>query len=391
MLKRISGGTATLGITAIVLALLLTSCTQNSKKQDTVPIIDFSQKQNVNVSDMLELDFVKLETGENCLINRNIRQIESFDSKIFVLSGGESSSLFVFDRSGKFITPIGKMGSGPGEFIVITSFSIDRRRNIVSFTDVAQRKIINYSIDNYEFVSEHKTPDYAFICFEYLGDKIVWNNLQEHNDLAAWNFIVTDTNQKYVNRYVEKEFITGYHTGPLKNLYIYKDELYAYPAYQTVPIIYRLSENDAVPVCRLQFGKYKLPPKDYLEKISAGNVNFLVTLNQSGYIYNFSVFETEKTLCVHYLVSEARHIGICSKSNGKTYNYTMEEFQDMLKTGKMYEILGIVNDYVAVALQPFDLIEMKANGHKFPQKLQDLLNESNDDDNPILCLFKFKD
>jgi hypothetical protein len=187
---------------------------------------------------------------------------------------------------------------------------------------------------------------------------------------------------------MEKEFITGYHTGPLKNLYKYNDEVYAYPAYQTVPIVYRLSEDSAVPVYQLQFGKHNLPPKDYLESISAENVNFLGTLNQSDYIYSFSVFETDKTLCVRYLISDAWHIGIYDKSNGKSYNYTMEKFQDLLKTGKIDEFLGIVNDYVTVALQPFELIEMAANGYKFPQKLQDLLNESKDDDNPILCLFR---
>jgi hypothetical protein len=246
-------------------------------------------------------------------------------------------------------------------------------------------------MENYEFVSEYKTLNHTFICFEYLSkDKIVYTNIQEHNDNAAWHFIVIDTNQKYINRYVEKEFITGYHTGPLKNSYKYNDKLYAYPAYQAIPYIYCLSENNAVPVYRLQFGKYNLPPNDYLKTISSGNTNFLATLNQSEYIYSFSVFETEKTLCVPYMISEAWHIGMYNKNNGKTYNYTIKEFQNMLKIGEIDEVLGIVNDYIAVSLQPFDLIEMKANDYQFSQKLQDLLNESKDDDNPSLCLFKFK-
>jgi hypothetical protein len=367
------------------------SCTQSSKKQDNIPIIDFSREQNVDLSDILEIDFVKLETDENGLINKNIRQIEFLNDKIFVLSGGETSSLFVFDRSGKFITSIGSMGNGPGEFIIITSFSVDKNGNILSIVDAAQRKIINYGTKNYEFISEQSTSNYTFLCFEYLSeDKIVWNNIGGHNDNPTWNFIVTDTNQKYINKYVKKEFITGYQTGPLKNMYKYNNELYAYPAYQTVPTVYRLSENNADPVYRLQFGKYKLPPQNYLERISAGNVNFLSVLNQSDYIYNFSVFESGKTLCVYYLISGTWHIGIYNKDSGKGYNYTMKEFQKMLKTGRIDSILGAVNDYIAAALLPVDLLEMKASGYKFPQKLQELLTESKDDDNPILLLFKFE-
>jgi hypothetical protein len=60
----------------------------------------------------------------------------------------------------------------------------------------------------------------------------------------------------------------------------------------------------------------------------------------------------------------------------------------MLETGKIDNCLGIVDGYVTIALQPFELIEMAADGYKFPQELQDLLNESKDDDNPILCLFR---
>jgi hypothetical protein len=367
------------------------SCTQSPQKQDNILIIDFNQKQNVNISSLFEIDFIKLETNINCLINRTIRQTESFNNNIFVVSGGESSSLLVFDCSGKFITSIGNQGNGPGEYIVITSLSIDRHRNIISIMDAAQKKVINYSMENYEFVAEYRTSNHEFLCFEYLGEnKIVWNNVGTSVDNANWNFIITDINQKYINRYVKKEFITGYYTGPLKNLYKYNDELYAYPAYQSIPVVYRLLDNDAVPVYQFQFGKYNLPPINYLESISDGNTNFLVKLNLSDYIYSFSVFESENTLCVCYLISQAWHVGIYNKSNGKTYNYTMEEFQDMLKIGSAEKFVGIINDYIAVTLQPFDLIEMKTNGYKFPQKLQDLLNESKDDDNPILCLFKLK-
>jgi hypothetical protein len=101
----------------LLLALVLTSCIRNSRKGDipidNIPTIDFNQKQNIDILDLLEVDFIKLETSENILINKNIRQVESFENKIFILSDGESSSLIVFDRSGKFIISIGNTGVGP--------------------------------------------------------------------------------------------------------------------------------------------------------------------------------------------------------------------------------------------------------------------------------------
>jgi hypothetical protein len=290
--------------------------------------------------------------------------------------------------SGEFITSIGGKGNGPGEFGLPMSFSIDRTRGLISVVDLALEKIVNYSLENFEYVSE-KAMEYKCFCFEYLGkDKIVWKNIDYSSDYSKWNYIISDANYMYLNGYVEKNFITGYSTGPSKNIYKTDKEVYAYAQYD--PTIYCFSEDEVYPIYNLTFGKYKLPPIDYLEKVSANYANFLPELDASNYLSYYAVFDTENSLNVYYSVSKVPYIGIYDKKNKNTYNYSKEEFQNELRIGEIEELEGVINDCVVAALTPYYFFDEENKNYIPNEKLQPVISQSHPEDNPILVLFKPK-
>ncbi|MCL2311745.1 MAG: 6-bladed beta-propeller [Firmicutes bacterium] len=368
-----------------VVLLLVTSCKQSTTNYGDTQSLNFNHGHSADISDILEMSFIKLETNDNCLIN-SIRQVESALGKIFILTGGAESGVLVFDSLGKFVAPIGTRGNGPQEYLLCSSFSIDHYRNIISLVDMAQKKVINYNLINYEFVSEHRLVE-GFSSFEYLGNNhIVWHNFVAKDDLAGWCFVVTDINQNYINKYVKRNFITGYHTAPLKSMYKIDSDVFVYSGYH--PIIYQCLGDNIHPLYKLEFGRFQIPPLDHLKKISAGNVNFLPELARSNFVYTFIVFGTYNTVVVEYTVSNIQYIGVYNKQNNQTYSYTMEDFQKMLKIGKIDRISGIVNNSFAAVMFPFYLFEEKNNS--LNPELHRLIDESNEDDNPILCLFRLK-
>jgi hypothetical protein len=355
---------------------------------DDILTIDFSQEPYKDPPDVLETAFIKLDTNDTCFIDKTAVQTESASGKIFILTGG-ARKLLVFNRVGKFLALVGNRGNGPGEYLVPMSFSIDHRRNVISVIDLAQKKLIDYDLTDYRLVSDRKA-EYDNFCFEYLGDdKIVWKNTDYRSDHADWSFIVTDMEQNCISEHLKKDFITGYSTGHTKNIYRSRGEVFAYTQYH--PVIYRFGEDTIVPFCQLKFGRYQLPPLDYLKKISANNENFLPALNRSDYVAYYTVFNAGKTFTVFYSVSETPYIGIYDKENGRTYTYTQAEFQDRLKIGRIDWVSGTIDDYAVAILQPFDLLQRKNENYTFHPDLQKIMDASEEDDNPILCLFKVKE
>lgn len=88
-----------------------------------------------------EVSYVVLNT-ERCGPIGNIKHIEKAHSFIFVQ---DENSLFRFDTLGNFINRIGRKGRGPGEYLQISSFSLDETKEVIYILDT--NNIIKYTFD----------------------------------------------------------------------------------------------------------------------------------------------------------------------------------------------------------------------------------------------------
>jgi hypothetical protein len=274
------------------------------------------------------------------------------------------------------------------------SFSIDHHRNTVSILDFAQKKILEYDLNNYTFISD-KTMNVDNSYFEYLScceytdnGKIIWKNADYRSDYSNWEFLITDMEYNVLDKAVEKNFKSGYSTGRFKTMYKIDSMIFAYSHYDSK--IYGFKNEKIVSVCNLKFDGFRLPPLEYLQKISANNANFIQELVTSEYISRYSVFDASKIMCVYYFISQNSYVGICNKETKQACSYAMSAFQDCLQTGSIDEIVGATDEYIIAIMQPFELLEKQTQGYIFSKDLQPLVEKSLSDDNPILCLFKLK-
>jgi len=99
--------------------------------------------------------YVKLEFLDESIIG-HINKIIIFDNRIFVLDG-QTSSIFIFDIKGKYISKICKIGNGPGEYNRLDDFDIDRENQNIIITDLLTYWNIRYDI-NGNFISRKKIP-----------------------------------------------------------------------------------------------------------------------------------------------------------------------------------------------------------------------------------------
>ena len=62
-----------------------------------------------------DISFIKLETNDSCLIGK-IDQVLYTDRYIYVMDIEIANAVYCFDKQGRFVRRIGKVGNGPGEY-----------------------------------------------------------------------------------------------------------------------------------------------------------------------------------------------------------------------------------------------------------------------------------
>ena len=119
-------------IFTLFLGMIISTSCKNSGSPDknanaSLPYqIDLEQRlKNVRSVDLdilgNNLEYVLLETNPECMLKR-IAKVSLSDSFIYVSDG---SRMMLFDRTGKFIRPIGANGRGPDEYMSARDFIID--------------------------------------------------------------------------------------------------------------------------------------------------------------------------------------------------------------------------------------------------------------------------
>ncbi|MDR2026079.1 MAG: 6-bladed beta-propeller [Prevotellaceae bacterium] len=151
--------------TAINLCILISSCStdrQNTDIADSSILIDLDKierKDTVRTSSIFrKVRTVILEDNDSALIG-NIDRIEVFDSAIFVIDAGIAKRIFVYNMEGGYIRQIGNQGRGPGEYLHMTDFCIDRDNRHVCVLDDAKKRIHRYNADNGKYAGSIKLPD----------------------------------------------------------------------------------------------------------------------------------------------------------------------------------------------------------------------------------------
>jgi len=153
----------------ILIALCLFSCggkSHQSKKLETISI-NGNIRQALSFSSFVDtIEFIPLETNEENLIG-DVERIIYRNGKYYIRTtqGILNGKLSVFDKTGKYLWGLNKIGNGPGEYPELKEFAITENGNI---TATSYRKIINYDSTGV-FLSESKTD---FLGFEliYMGN-----------------------------------------------------------------------------------------------------------------------------------------------------------------------------------------------------------------------------
>lgn len=118
---------------------------------DTITVPLNRDSGSIKMSDIIDsLEYIRLETTEQCLIGKVDRIIPAEDCFLLV-DRWKTRSVFIFDRTGKFIRKIAFRGRGPQEYIALTDADYDVDGKQLVILDSFSRKLLFYSLGG-EFI-----------------------------------------------------------------------------------------------------------------------------------------------------------------------------------------------------------------------------------------------
>lgn len=368
-------------IALILLAISLTHCSpvgdqeRQGIKRISINVDDFNQSGNL--SEFLEItELIPLETNQKCLINR-INKVVTYESKIFVFDEN-SQRILLFNHDGTFIRQIGMPGKGPGEYLEISDFDIDRVRNLVYVLDF--QKIHTFSL-NGEFQKTTKTQFMAQKLLVLNSNEIIFNGAGRDDRI----FITDSTfriNQSFFP-YTLAHRITPYYSFSKFNensiFHLpYCDTLFDFIGQQPSPSLY------------IDFNGKNFTNSDF-EHLSQGEKNnlFDYILKGGKYANCLGFLPVKNHVYMVVLYSKSAYWGF--------YNMDTDEYSfvsnkkiknDIFGSFMYFNPVGTTTDEYILAVPSHKIIgDNTSNFYLKHLKKLDLLSENS---NPVLLLAKAK-
>jgi len=185
-------------ITIITLGILIISCVTSKQKFNAASTISLAgrtpQSLSINIDKIVSASgnaitipgkiitipevfkrvrTIILETNKDVRIGE-VNSIQVYGDEIFISDIVKSMGVFVFNKEGRYIWRIGKVGQGPGEYTEPSDFTIDKKNKLMYLLDARMQNIVKYNLETGAYLSSIKVPDGDGKCLhiQCVGDKL---------------------------------------------------------------------------------------------------------------------------------------------------------------------------------------------------------------------------
>jgi hypothetical protein len=247
--------------------------------------------------------------------------------------------IFVFDKTGKFVSKLAKKGDGPDEYRIIASVFIDDNEEYIELMD--KRKKLKYTNISFELVesvpffviqynTSRKNNGFYYFATHQMDNVIEDNNKKTNAGLLVMND-KNNLNKNNLKILFDKNIETNnFYFLPISEAFAQNEqnELFFSNMYDNT--FYRLEAGEAYPVYTVDFGKYGID-NNYVGKLSTrdqmdyfGNMKGLACLpvlniNNSD-IMSFSYYFKQNNVERTWVFSMEKDIRQYIKIKDKVYH-----------------------------------------------------------------------
>ena len=328
-----------------------------------------------------EIIFLDSDNPESLLAG--VDAIDIYNDVIYIFDK-RSANIFTFSKDGSYLSKIGRKGRGPGEYIRMNTFCIDRDKGEIIISTDTPNKIMFFSLSG-EFITETNTDDSLYEIVKkgnYLYSSLIINGKYDFAIYEMKGHSVKSV--KYIemaNRRINREYMM---VPPGKMLLMSKSDILFTRTFDNT--IYKIKDNELIPLMVLDFGKYNLR-----------NVN---TLDNDA--VTSEVFRKRKIYGITNAKSLDGKIIFCGQPNGvfvAENENIVHQYGTIIDTHFLIEhnenhmtpILDSENNIIAFTHQATKFEHLLAmNNNSYTEEIAKMISNVKSTDNPIVFLYKLK-
>jgi hypothetical protein len=366
--------------------LYLTSAAQSVQTIDVGR--GLNNKKTVYLQDIAqEVEYVRLETTEKCLIGGAGRRISADADNIIVVD----KTFYRFSGEGKFLNSISAKGKGPTEFIEIAGFELaPDGRSFYIFDRLG--KVLEFNLNGH-IICEYSVS--SGLNVTHLDKDLVVNLFPSRMTILTngYRVVIRDHQGNMISQLLKIDQKT---MNSINNLTIQNTGCYQYRDSTTVweglcDTIYRISKDFRVtPKFYLDLGKEKLPR---VLKVTPNSPNYRSEIDK--YIMPIKLLETDLTLYLETSDKGQPRFHLYNKDKGVCTTLPPEsQIVNDFDGGPDFWPMGITSDGKMYMLCDITVLKdyWKQNTEhalKHPEKQKEfiqMLEKCNVNDNPIIML-----
>lgn len=386
-----------------LVCILISSCAQVTIKeceinQDGDILIikpDYSEPV-FEISSLIDsVRYVKLELTDNSMIG-DLTKILIFEDKIYALDT-KTSSLFVFDMNGKYLSKIHNVGPGPEEYTQLDFFTIDKGKRHIILTDLVGYWVMRYDFEG-NFISRQKIPfwirDIAPISnggFVFYMNYI--NNSRRFE--KEFNFYYMDSLLQIKKAYFPYEtFKIGLAArifrSPAEGVFFDFGDFFNFAtAYNDT--IYKVNIDGLIPNYVFDFQEKKINPSIFY----ANEEEILKYLKKSDFRSVSYFYENDSLINFETLYGAQTWTGFYNKQSGHIINsaiFLNGGISFYIRNLYMYKGWHVGCMPLDVLLSEKEWLDKRISKEEIGrEQIIELLNNISDDDNTVLKFYKLKD
>ena len=371
---------------------LTLSCSQKSTDSFVVKV-NYATKKQLNLSDYaVSLEYVPLETNDDCLIDKN-PNFYLLDEYIVVTTWRQC---FLFARNGKYICEIGHPGNGPNEYARTLQGEVvnDKYKTIIMVGSTGNGLVYSFNngnvIENFPLAPNMRET-------AYVSDNLWIQGINNINGDAI-NQLVFANRSDFIDSIPNKQLYQIEHTSmrasfPEHYFYRHNDELYYKNLFNDT--IYCIRDIELHTAWVFDMGNFHLPFSIKANPETA--FNEIKKYNQVE-----KIMETDQFLFFSIKREDEDNAFIFNKNTGLTIELSKDQnlkgFYNDIDGGipfwpnrisRNQEMVTFLYPYYMKEIYTDEYLKNKSNESAYLQ-LKNLLSRLNDEDNPVVLIAKLR-